>query len=239
MAPSFYRKLDRRLGEVARHRDLPDWRKAFKSEWERCESALITLPINDAYRPDPHKWTCACPYFVTSRFLVCKHLVHAVETVDPIFFYEVSRNRTTPFWSHPVLKVRNAEARGTTTNPEATTINRAPRKYAPNGDEDEDAEFEDTLSIFRRSKEEFCVEMASYASIFEELASVVRYNVQFNDHRALQTLKREGASLFRLAGSIFDQEHRMNSQRVKKPKTWDRGLSGAMYFRSREPQNGA
>lgn len=236
MAPSFYRKLDRRLGEVARHRDLPDWRKAFKSEWERCERALITLPVNDAYRPDPHKWTCACPYFVTSRFLVCKHLVQAVEVVDPIFFYEVSRNRTTPFWSHPVLKVHNAEARGTASiNP----TDQAPRNYAPNGDKDEDAEFEDTLSIFRRGQEEFCMQMTSYASIFEELASVVRYNLQFNDHRALQTLKREGASLFRLAESIFEQERRMNSQRVEKPKTWNPGLSGAMYFRSREPQNGA
>lgn len=50
------------------------------------------------------RWVCTCPYFVTSRFLVCKHLVQSVGPVPAIFYLQVKRNRTTPFWLHPILQ---------------------------------------------------------------------------------------------------------------------------------------
>jgi len=64
----------------------------------------ITLPLNSKYRPDPKAWVCTCPYFVKSRFLVCKHLIQSVPTMPPTFFLEVTRHRTTPFWCHPALQ---------------------------------------------------------------------------------------------------------------------------------------
>ena len=43
------------------------------------------------------------PRFVVSHFLMCKHLVRSVRPVDLEFFFEVERNQTTPFYSHPGL----------------------------------------------------------------------------------------------------------------------------------------
>src|SRR5882724_3377717 len=65
----------------------------------------ITLPLNSKYRPDPKAWVCTCPYFVKSRFLVCKHLIQSVPTMLPTFFLEVTHHRTTPFWHHPALQL--------------------------------------------------------------------------------------------------------------------------------------
>ena len=45
------------------------------------------------------------PHFVVNRFLLCKHLVQRFHPVDPQFFLEVTRNRCSPFWSHPSLKL--------------------------------------------------------------------------------------------------------------------------------------
>ncbi len=39
-----------------------------------------------------------------SRFLICKHLVQQFHPVNPQFFLEVTRNQSSPFWSHPSLK---------------------------------------------------------------------------------------------------------------------------------------
>jgi hypothetical protein len=64
----------------------------------------ITMPLNERYRPDIKRFVCTCLQFVVSRFLICKHLVQMFQPIDPIFFLEVSRNRTVPFWSHPTLK---------------------------------------------------------------------------------------------------------------------------------------
>src|SRR4051794_11868068 len=55
------------------------------------------------YRPDPRKWVCTCLHFLRSHFLICKHLVQSVQSVQFSFFLEVSHNCTTPFWSHPLL----------------------------------------------------------------------------------------------------------------------------------------
>jgi hypothetical protein len=63
---------------------------------------------NDRYYTDPAKWTCSCPHFLTSRFLICKHIIACyepiVERID--FFNNVTRSRTSPFWIHPQLVLR-------------------------------------------------------------------------------------------------------------------------------------
>jgi hypothetical protein len=62
------------------------------------------MPINPKYRPDSLKWVCTCLYFVTSQFLICKHLIQTISTVLPTFYLEVKHNRTTPFLLHQVLQ---------------------------------------------------------------------------------------------------------------------------------------
>ena len=49
-------------------------------------------------------WTCTCPAFAVSRFLVCKHLIQRVHRVPPIFFLEADRFREKPFWRHKSLR---------------------------------------------------------------------------------------------------------------------------------------
>jgi hypothetical protein len=46
---------------------------------------------------------CTCPSLPISRFLLCKHVVQGVTPVPPVFFLEVKRQRTAPFWVHPSL----------------------------------------------------------------------------------------------------------------------------------------
>ena len=80
LAPSYYLKMDHLLAETSRYRELCSWKRNLKSqnlksEWRKLEKREITLPINDAaYEPNTAKWTWTCPAFVTSRFLICKHL---------------------------------------------------------------------------------------------------------------------------------------------------------------------
>lgn len=64
----------------------------------------FTLPINDADWPGMYMSTWWYRAFVTSRFLVCKHLIQRIhwQRVPPIFFVEVRRYREAPFWSSGV-----------------------------------------------------------------------------------------------------------------------------------------
>ena len=72
-------------------------------------------PVNDKYRPDPVQWVCTCPSFMLSHFLICKHLVQAVQPMPSIFFLQVKRNHTVPFWEHLALIPLNTIPRNTTT----------------------------------------------------------------------------------------------------------------------------
>jgi SWIM zinc finger len=84
------------------------WRKYFKQEWKKLSSRAEDMMANDRYYTDPAKWTCSCPYFLTSRFLICKHIIACYEPiVERVnFFHNVTRSRTSPFWIHPQLVLR-------------------------------------------------------------------------------------------------------------------------------------
>ena len=77
LAPSYYRKLDWLFANMGHYHELASWQKIFKWTWRESEQKPITLPLNDTYWPDPIKWVCTGPYFVLSRFLLCKHLVQS------------------------------------------------------------------------------------------------------------------------------------------------------------------
>ena len=77
------RQLDR-YNLLCHDRDLPSWRKDFKAEWKKL--ALKTIHNWDKYITDQQKWVCSCPYFLTNRFFLCKHLVIPMGKMNNIFF---------------------------------------------------------------------------------------------------------------------------------------------------------
>ncbi|KAJ7586328.1 hypothetical protein C8J56DRAFT_787434, partial [Mycena floridula] len=236
LAPTYYRKLDLILHPIPRYRELAAWRKAFKHEWRRCETAPITLPLNEKYRPNPHRWACNCPSLATSRFLICKHLVQGVKRVPPVFFLEVRRQRTAPFWKHKDLVPLNPPtpaditwaAREALADPIETEdpLQPATNNQHPGDDDDSDDETD-----FRTSQKTFMESMNDRIALLRSFTDGLEY--QFNDPRFLATLEREGNKLFRLAENCLDRERRINSAREEAPATYERGTSNAMLWRPR------
>jgi hypothetical protein len=81
------------LHHIGKHSNLP--------------GVLQKLPLSDdadkKYITCIVTWKCTCPGFKYSACLLCKHLVQAVGDVPPLFFIQVARRRTTPFYSHKAL----------------------------------------------------------------------------------------------------------------------------------------
>ncbi|KAJ8584911.1 hypothetical protein M405DRAFT_746189, partial [Rhizopogon salebrosus TDB-379] len=61
----------------------------------------------------------------------------------------------------------------------------------------------------------------------------LEYQIQFNDHRMLDTIEHEGASFIRLMENCRDRERRENSSCSRSPTTWEKETSNAMFYRSR------
>src|SRR5258707_15286348 len=59
--------------------------------------------MDTKYNLHAHQWTCTCPYFFQSHFLLCKHLVQLHHPVPPIFFLKVTCSCTGPIWQHSSL----------------------------------------------------------------------------------------------------------------------------------------
>ena len=81
------------------------WRKDFKKEWKKLNERQ-TEPVRlQQYHTDPVRWTCGCPYFLSSRFLSCKHILSCYEPVSDTvdFFRTIQRRRNFPFWTHQQL----------------------------------------------------------------------------------------------------------------------------------------
>ena len=83
----------RKLEQIQSGREKPEWIKEFKSEWKK----LSTHQINNTYIIDVEKWICGCPYYLTSRFNICKYLIHEKGPVKPEFFEYLKRNHQPPF----------------------------------------------------------------------------------------------------------------------------------------------
>lgn len=240
------------LNNIGRFRDLSSWRKAFKAQWKQCRRTRISVPLNPKYRPDPYKWVCTCPYFVKSRFLLCKHLVQAVHPVDPVFFLEVQRNRTIPFWSHPSLipllpptgptlapVTQGAPTPAVTIIPTAQSGARAEDSDAEGddgvGSDDDDDGLVDTgnSAELNTGRETFDERLTAYIQTMRDFCDGLEYQRKFQDSRFLNTLERQGAGFFRLAENCLSRERRINSTRSAAPTTWEQSTANAMFYRTR------
>jgi hypothetical protein len=238
LAPSYYRKLDRMLTMTGRYRELSTWHKAFKHVWRRLEKTPITLPVNPAYKTDPKKGLCTCPYLPTSRFLICKHFVQAVKPVPPVFFLEVKRQRTAPFWVHPSLRPMSDDAsvsHGTGAGGDESHADTAAEASPDSEDEDEDDIVDTQADDDRRT---FVEAMDENIELILEFAKGLKFQRQFRDQRMLQTLERDGAAFLRLARACLGKEKRLRSTRGKAPSTWDKSTSTAMFYRARPADSG-
>lgn len=68
----------------------PYWWKSFVAEWKRCLGTLV----QHVYKTDFEAWTCTCPAYRRSPFLLCKHLVRNQPCP---YFRDVCRYRQPPF----------------------------------------------------------------------------------------------------------------------------------------------
>ncbi|KAI9104887.1 hypothetical protein DFS34DRAFT_573088, partial [Phlyctochytrium arcticum] len=232
------RKLDRLLSpehKRSRYREPPVWRKAFKKMWRKLETTAVPQPTNDKYQPDAHLWKCTCPSFVINRFLICKHLVQRVHRVPVVFFWEVKRRRTAPYWQHPSLRVIYDDVDDDDNDEENGEGLSDVRDAADEGGcipdaedhaDDEDDDQDDDEESDSAQEEE----MTEICRIVSEFARGLEYHVQFRDHRMLSALKREGASFLRMARGALKKE----STRGRNATTWDStATNGVMFYRAR------
>jgi hypothetical protein len=234
LAPHYCRKLDHALNNHGRYRELPSWRKEFKRDWKKAARTPASELVDVKYKPDPWRWVCTCPHFVKSRFLICKHLVQLVQPVPAHFFLQVRRNGTTPFWSHenliPIIPNPRPPIEGH--QPVAQPEPLASESQQNEDEEQSGSEDEDGL-IDTGARGTFRERMDEHQQTLREFCDILEYQTQFNDHRMLATLERDGAGLLRLARNCIMLEKRANSSRSSTPTTFERSTHNATFFRIR------
>lgn len=224
LAPTYYQKLDRLLKDTGRYCKLSSWHKCFKKTWWKLEKTPITLPLNDAYRPNVEKWICTCPAFIVSRFLLCKHLVQNVQQVPPVFFLKVKQCRTTPFWQHKSLKPLEGNCTETT---EGVLV--AEKKINEDNDSESEAnkenkEEEEEEETYKYDGHTFEQVMESNIDLITEFTKGLRYQVQFQDQWMLMALQHKGASFLWLARACIEKEKAMNLMSGGMVSTWDKSM---------------
>jgi hypothetical protein len=261
LAPRYDRKIDVMLNDTGRFRELPKWREEFKAAWKKAQKTQITMPINEKYRPDVKRFVCTCPQFVISRFLICKHLVQLFCPVNPVFFLEVTRNRTVPFWSHSTLRplanaddgvaLKELEDRTETGDGggndnkahvvigEGDVLNTAGIELDSLGSDDSGFESDDNQLVDTwegRGDEErnmYEEEMRGNIRLLQDFCDALEYQVQFQDPRFLRMLEKEGTRFFRLVRDCLSCERRLNLSRAASPATWERSTQNALFYRAR------
>jgi len=232
LAPTYYIKLDNLLNQTGRYRELCSWRKEFKKIWRDLETREITMPINDAYRPDANKWICTCPFFVTSRFLICKHLVQHVHRVPPTFFLEVKRYRTPPFWRHKSLKVLDEVDESEKGVDDTAWADEDEDGEIAEGGEDDEFYGEDSLFQMEEGRT-FEEAMNNDIDLIMDFLAGLKFQVQFRDQRMLNTLEREGAGFLRLAKACLEKERRLTRRAGNAPAMWEKSTITSMFYRAR------
>ncbi|KAH9018366.1 hypothetical protein EDB83DRAFT_2232093, partial [Lactarius deliciosus] len=224
------------LIDTGRYRELPKWRKDFKSEWNKAMRTPITMPLNEKYKPDINRFVCTCPRFVVSRFLLCKHLAQRFQPVNPKFFLEVTRNRSAPFWSHPSLKPLPSGEESEPGHPVAGESDRDDKADVEFDDSDFESDNDDDGLVDMdngRDKKTYKEDMENHIHLIRDFCDGLEFQIKFRDPRFLRTLEREGAGFLRLAQNCLSRERRMNSSRAASPSTWERVTANAQFYRSR------
>jgi hypothetical protein len=88
----------RKFQQILSGRETLDWKKSFKSEWKKLAQRQPETNINlNRYGTNIENWVCGCPYYLTNRFMICKHLIYLKGPVNSSFFDTIKRNNQYPF----------------------------------------------------------------------------------------------------------------------------------------------
>lgn len=135
----------------------------------------------------------------------------------------MTRNRSTPFSSHSAFKpLPTAEDAmdldeqvpansDDTTNPVEepyVMLNAAGSEF-----DIENFEFDNDVLVDTWEGESCKEELNEIIQLLQDFVSGLEYQVQFQDHRFLKILEKEGAGFFRLARKCLGRERRPNSSR--------------------------
>lgn len=237
-----YRNVINKINHpTGRPRDARSWRKAFKAQWKKCAATDVSgrdiFPYTK-YDPNPYDWVCGCPAFRSSRFLICKHLIDLCHPVSSRFFLEVTRNRTTPFWSHPSLQplipcdVSPTQLTQSAINELTDAL--ADTNIDIDDDSDSDLDFDDSLPEERAKG--FEERINKTANILEKFAKLYRYQIQFGELRFEREAEKQLARAVGFMEDCLDVERLENSLTGEKPTTWGR-KSTTMFLFTRPPPN--
>lgn len=236
LLPTYRNVIHKIHHPTGRTRDARSWRKAFKKEWLRL-STRATAPPDEfpyiGYNPDPHRWHCSCPAFVRSRFLICKHLIQACHPVNPRFFLKAERNRSLPFWKHPLLIPFTGEDGAELPKSAGVQEDASDCEFSAAGsDNDSNDGFDDELPAALTAR--FESDMKKHAKTIADVAPLLLYQIQFGESRFLQDMEREaGRGLAYFAG-LLQVERAENTMGSVKPTTWNRS-PGSMFLFTRPP----
>ena len=78
--------------------NLAHFNEAFKHAWER----LLRVPIRGSYITDVNRFTCDCGAQKYHSYLLCKHLVQAIDSPPSTWWPEVIRYHVPPFYTPPI-----------------------------------------------------------------------------------------------------------------------------------------
>ncbi|KAI9104550.1 hypothetical protein DFS34DRAFT_575813 [Phlyctochytrium arcticum] len=174
--------------------------------------------------------------------------------VPVVFFWEVKRQRTAPYWKHPSLRVIHddeedsddddddddeggpgdvegvAEAGGCALDAEDPADGEDDDEETSDWEQEEleDGDPNDCHQTFEEEMTEIC-------KVLSEFGRGLEFQVQFRDYRMLQALKREGATFLRMARGALQKENRLRGTRGRNATTWELSSNGVMFYRARPP----
>jgi len=131
--------------------------------------------------------------------------------VPPVFFLEVKRHRTAPFWRHKALKL-NQDRAIDEGGAQAQAADDDDNDEGGADDEDDDLDFDDVVEA-RGDGSTFEEAINADIDLIAEFVQSLRHQVQFRDQRMLNALEREGAGFLRLARACMGKEKRLQSTR--------------------------
>ncbi len=156
-----------------------------------------------------------------------------------LFFLEVERQRTAPFWIHINLRqLEEFDSELSPSNVESIGVpSQGPHTAEEEREEDgeiSDDEEEEIVDVGRGDdKRTFDEALMENIALIKNFTAGLEFQLQFRDHRMLETLEKEGASFLKLAKACARKEQRASSTRGPALPTWDRETSSAMWYRTR------
>ncbi|KAI6009544.1 hypothetical protein F5J12DRAFT_905073 [Pisolithus orientalis] len=74
-----------------------------------------------------------------------------------------------------------------------------------------------------------------FITTLQDFTDGLEYQIQFGNHRMLNTIEHEGASFIQLMKNCLDHEQRENSSCARSPTTWEQTTANVLFYHSCPP----